>query len=126
MALFPRWSNLKHFGNVSTTTFGDGQAFYDILKAYFGIYCSRSKHDLLPFLQCILPCIVQLLPRNSIFINCIRTYQRYRLMIGLNCISERRLQRLLEIIERYKDDFLVRSSLYILILWETCSSKFPQ
>jgi hypothetical protein len=24
--------NLKHFGNVSTTTFGDGQVFYDILK----------------------------------------------------------------------------------------------
>ncbi|PPQ87069.1 hypothetical protein CVT25_000049 [Psilocybe cyanescens] len=87
MALFPRWSNLKHFSNVSTTTFGDGQAFYDILK-------------------CILPCIVQLLPRNSIFVKCIRTYQRYRLMIGLTCMSERRLQRLSGIIEKYQDEFL--------------------
>jgi len=34
MALFPRWSNLKHFYHVSTTTFGDGQAYYDILKVY--------------------------------------------------------------------------------------------
>ena len=112
MALFPRWSNLKHFNNVSTTTFGDGQVFYDILKVRFCNYCLHSKHDLVPFLQCILPCIVQLLPRNSIFINCIRTYQRYRLMIGLNCMSDRRLHHLSEIIERYKDEFLVRS-LYI-------------
>lgn len=42
MALFPRWSNLKHFRNVSTTTFGDGQAFYDILKVQF-------LHLLFPF-----------------------------------------------------------------------------
>ncbi|KAF8800476.1 hypothetical protein BYT27DRAFT_7262875 [Phlegmacium glaucopus] len=93
MALFPCWSNLKHFHNVSTTTFGDGQAFYDILK-------------------CILPCIIQLLPRNSIFVKCIRTYQRYRLMIGLNCMSERRLQRLSEIIGRYKDEFLKLCNVY--------------
>ena len=32
MAIFPRWSNLKHFNNVTTTHFTDGQAFYDILK----------------------------------------------------------------------------------------------
>ena len=32
MAMFPRWSNLKHFNAVTTTHFADGQAFYDILK----------------------------------------------------------------------------------------------
>jgi hypothetical protein len=32
MMMFPRWSNLKHFNNVTTTHFTDGQAFYDILK----------------------------------------------------------------------------------------------
>jgi len=32
MAIFSRWSNLKHFNNVTTTHFTDGQAFYDILK----------------------------------------------------------------------------------------------
>ena len=36
---------------------------------------------------------MQLLPKNSIFIKCIQAYQRYRLMIGLNCMSERRLQQ---------------------------------
>ncbi len=41
MALFPRWNDLKHFGNVSTTTFGDGQAFYDILKV---ILCLSLKN----------------------------------------------------------------------------------
>ena len=61
------------------------------------------------FSQCILPCIVQLLPKNSIFIKCIRAYQCYRLMIGLNCMSERRLQRLSDIIERYKNTFMVCS-----------------
>ncbi|KAG5650062.1 hypothetical protein H0H81_000906 [Sphagnurus paluster] len=38
MALFPHWSNLKHFPNVSTTTFGDGQVFYDILKKLSKVY----------------------------------------------------------------------------------------
>ena len=32
MADFPWWSDLKHFNNVTTTHFTDGQAFYDILK----------------------------------------------------------------------------------------------
>jgi hypothetical protein len=32
MAIFPRWSGLKHFNAVTTTHFTDGQAFYDILK----------------------------------------------------------------------------------------------
>ena len=32
MAVFPRWSGLKHFNAVTTTHFTDGQAFYDILK----------------------------------------------------------------------------------------------
>ena len=32
MGIFPRWNGLKHFYNVTTTHFTDGQAFYDILK----------------------------------------------------------------------------------------------
>ncbi|KAJ7646328.1 hypothetical protein DFH06DRAFT_997719, partial [Mycena polygramma] len=46
MAKVPRWKNLKHFSNVTTEEYTDGQAFLDILK-------------------CILPCIVQLLDSNS-------------------------------------------------------------
>ncbi|KAJ7090711.1 hypothetical protein C8R44DRAFT_835939 [Mycena epipterygia] len=69
MAKVPRWRGLKHFLNVTTEEYTDGQAFLDILK-------------------CILPCIVQLLPSNSPLVHCIRAYQRYRFMIGLRCISE--------------------------------------
>ncbi len=112
MAQFPRWSNLKHFSNVSTTTFGDGQVFYDILKVHSAFTIPKINSVDSQSLQCILPCIVQLLPRNSIFIKCICTYQQYRLMIGLNCMSERCLQRLSKIIERYKEEFIVCSMLY--------------
>lgn len=45
MALFPRWSDLKHFCNVSTTTFGDGQAFYDILKANFHVHHWNKRNS---------------------------------------------------------------------------------
>jgi len=44
MADFPRWSDLKHFNNVTTTHFTDGQAFYDILKVcacFFAKLASR-------------------------------------------------------------------------------------
>jgi hypothetical protein len=42
MADFPRWSDLKHFNNVTTTHFTDGQAFYDILKVSFFFFASRQ------------------------------------------------------------------------------------
>ncbi|KAJ7867316.1 hypothetical protein B0H13DRAFT_2559912 [Mycena leptocephala] len=71
----PRWRNLKHFSNVTTEEYTDGQAFLDILK-------------------CILPCIVQLLPSNSSLVHCIRSYQLYRFSIGLDCISEVQISRL--------------------------------
>ncbi|KAJ7826131.1 hypothetical protein B0H14DRAFT_2163033, partial [Mycena olivaceomarginata] len=64
MRQFPRWPNLKHFNQVTTVHFTDGQSFYDILK-------------------CILPSIVQLLPRNSTLIHCIRAYQCYRITVGM-------------------------------------------
>lgn len=43
MAFFPRWSNLKHFNNVTTTHFTDGQAFYDILKVRADLFWRVSK-----------------------------------------------------------------------------------
>ncbi|KAJ7663215.1 hypothetical protein DFH06DRAFT_1395296 [Mycena polygramma] len=69
MAKVPRWKNLKHFSNVTTEEYTDGQAFLDILK-------------------CILPCIVQLLDSNSALVNCLRAYQLYRFNIGLKCSSK--------------------------------------
>jgi len=52
--------------------------------------------------QCILPCIVQLLPAGSPLVHCIRAYVRYRMMIGMHCMTEERLQRLRNMITTYK------------------------
>ncbi|KAJ6525334.1 hypothetical protein B0H19DRAFT_1276131 [Mycena capillaripes] len=53
MREFSRWPGLKHFNQVTTIKFTEGQTFYDILKS-------------------VLPCIVQILPRNSPLNHCIR------------------------------------------------------
>ena len=40
MGVFPRWNGLKHFYNVTTIKFTDGQSFYDILKvSFFVLLC---------------------------------------------------------------------------------------
>ncbi|KAJ7125922.1 hypothetical protein C8R44DRAFT_702274 [Mycena epipterygia] len=83
MRRFPRWPNLKHFNEVTTVHFTDGQSFYDILK-------------------CILPCIVQLFSNDNALVHCIRGYQRYRIMVGMHCMPEHRLQRLDTFIEDYE------------------------
>ncbi|KAJ7651757.1 hypothetical protein B0H17DRAFT_1215217 [Mycena rosella] len=83
MGKVPRWWKLKHFPNVTTEDYTDGQAFLDILK-------------------CILPCIVQLLPSNSALVHCIRAYQQYRFMLGLKCLSTTRTGRLREYLGRYE------------------------
>ncbi|KII90328.1 hypothetical protein PLICRDRAFT_107314, partial [Plicaturopsis crispa FD-325 SS-3] len=79
----PRWSRLKNFQNVTTIEYADGQAYLDILKG-------------------ILPCLVQILPRNSPLIHCIRAYARYRMMVGLHCMSESRLKRLEKYLAAYE------------------------
>ncbi|EGO30797.1 hypothetical protein SERLADRAFT_404810 [Serpula lacrymans var. lacrymans S7.9] len=78
-----RWPGLKHFMNVTTVKYADGQVFYDILK-------------------CILHCIVQILPRNSTLVHGIQAYARYPLMIGLICMTEGRTHRLKEYITQYE------------------------
>ncbi|GJE89869.1 hypothetical protein PsYK624_059800 [Phanerochaete sordida] len=65
----PRWANLKHFNNATTIEYADGQTFYDILR-------------------CLLPCLVELMPRNSALIHCLRAYAKFRVLIGLKCVSE--------------------------------------
>ncbi|KAJ7029418.1 hypothetical protein C8F04DRAFT_1237112 [Mycena alexandri] len=54
-----KWPGLKHFNQVTTTHFANGQAFYDILK---------------------------ILPRNSALVHCIRAYQRVRIMTDMHCM----------------------------------------
>ncbi|KAK6966916.1 hypothetical protein R3P38DRAFT_3337690 [Favolaschia claudopus] len=51
---------------------------------------------------CILPCIVQILPPNSALVHCLRSYQRLRAMIGMNCMSDSRLYRLATFIKDYE------------------------
>jgi hypothetical protein len=44
--------------------------------------------------QCILPCIVDFLPKNSVLVHCIRAYLKFRILVGLKCMTESRLERL--------------------------------
>ncbi|KAJ7053222.1 hypothetical protein C8F01DRAFT_1065057 [Mycena amicta] len=74
MANVPRWPGLKHFENVTTKQMNDGQQYLDIEK-------------------CILPCIVQLLPNNSPWIHVIRAHIRYRMILGLHCITDEQIAR---------------------------------
>ncbi|KAK7034357.1 hypothetical protein R3P38DRAFT_2385072, partial [Favolaschia claudopus] len=83
MRKFARWPELKHFNQVTTIHFSDGETFYHIMK-------------------CILPCIVQILPRNSVLVHCLRSYQRLRVMIGMTCMPETRLDRLATFIKDYE------------------------
>ncbi|THU98550.1 hypothetical protein K435DRAFT_818849 [Dendrothele bispora CBS 962.96] len=79
----PRWSNLKHFSQVMHLEYVDGRDMFHISK-------------------CIIPCLVQLLPKNSSLLHCIRSYARIRMMVDLDCISEDDLSRLEGYIARYQ------------------------
>ena len=67
----------------------------------------------LTLLQCILPCIVQRLRKNSALVHCICAYMRYRMMIGLHCMSESRLMRLRQYISDYQNWCMVRYSIVL-------------
>ncbi|KAJ7217054.1 hypothetical protein GGX14DRAFT_358335 [Mycena pura] len=70
----PRWPGLKHFENVTTKEMNNGQEFFDIEKS-------------------LLPCVVQLLPKKSPWVHIIRAHARYRMMLGLHCISDQQIAR---------------------------------
>ncbi|EGO30646.1 hypothetical protein SERLADRAFT_404725 [Serpula lacrymans var. lacrymans S7.9] len=73
-----RSPGLKHFMNVTTVEYADGQVFYDILK-------------------CILPRIVQILPKNSTLVHG-RTHQLKQYIIQYEQCCE-------HISNDYKKDF---------------------
>ncbi|KAK7034389.1 hypothetical protein R3P38DRAFT_3185238 [Favolaschia claudopus] len=75
MRKFARWPGLKHFNRVTTVHFSDGETFYHIIK---------------------------ILPPNSALVHCLRSYQRLRAMIGMNCMSDSRLYRLATFIKDYE------------------------
>ncbi|KAJ7729422.1 hypothetical protein B0H14DRAFT_2640427 [Mycena olivaceomarginata] len=73
MAEFPRWRGLDHFTAATAIDFTEGNAF-------------------LALLECIVPCVVHLLPRNSPLVNALRALQQFRIMVGMDCTLESRLQ----------------------------------
>ncbi|KAJ7306665.1 hypothetical protein DFH08DRAFT_516164 [Mycena albidolilacea] len=83
MREFSRWPGLKHFNQVTTVHFTDGQSFYDIEKS-------------------VLPCIVQILPRNNPLVHCIRAAEQVRIMTGMTCMPVSRIDRLRTFIKAYE------------------------
>ncbi|KAF8582945.1 hypothetical protein K439DRAFT_1349884, partial [Ramaria rubella] len=83
MRQMPRWRGLKHFNAVSTTDFADGNSYRDILK-------------------CILPCLVNLMPRNSSLVHCIRICACLCMIAGLHAITEPQIQYISECLAKYE------------------------
>lgn len=66
--------------------------------------------------QGILHAIVPLLPARSPLVQCLRAYQRIRMMIGLHCITDTQLDRLKTYIAAYEKACNVRLPLLLPIL----------
>jgi hypothetical protein len=101
MKNFPRWRNLKHFNDVATVDFSDGQAFVDIMK----VCSSRCSRGIIEFvaIQGIIYCVVDLLGKNDPLLHALRQYARCRIMIGMACMTEDRLQQLEKYVQSYSD-----------------------
>ncbi|KAJ7692037.1 hypothetical protein B0H14DRAFT_2651828, partial [Mycena olivaceomarginata] len=98
MAKVPRWPGLKHFPNVTTKDINDGQSWLDIEKVgNCCIYWRLSDGTV----QCILPCVVQLLPRNSPLVHAIRAHLLTRMFMGLHCISDDQIKRK----DKYQEEY---------------------
>ncbi|KAJ6485311.1 hypothetical protein C8R47DRAFT_1016572 [Mycena vitilis] len=83
MSQFPRWRGLKHTLSPTTIDYSDGQTFVDILKSS-------------------LPCLVQLLPRNSPFVHLVRILDKLRVMLGLCVTTKTRLDHSDELLREYE------------------------
>ncbi|KAJ7801701.1 hypothetical protein B0H14DRAFT_2386154, partial [Mycena olivaceomarginata] len=78
---------LKHFDNVTTKDINDGQSWLDIEKNLTNLYP-----------QCILPCVVQLLPKNSPLVHTICAHLLMRMMMEYGKYS-------VKLKEKYKKSF---------------------
>ncbi|KIJ29756.1 hypothetical protein M422DRAFT_188008, partial [Sphaerobolus stellatus SS14] len=83
MRQVPRWRGLKHFNAVVAVDFSDGNSYRDILK-------------------CILPCIVNILPRNSTIVQAIRLCAIIREIASLNPVTEEHIEYLERCLPRYQ------------------------
>ncbi|KAJ7083821.1 hypothetical protein C8R43DRAFT_1115465 [Mycena crocata] len=83
MSEFPRWRGLKHTLSPTTIDYSEGQTFVDILKSS-------------------LPCLVQLLTRNSLFVRIVRVMDKLRIMLGLPVTTKTRLDHTDKLILEYE------------------------
>ncbi|KAK6967147.1 hypothetical protein R3P38DRAFT_3244617 [Favolaschia claudopus] len=84
MGKFPRWRDLKHISNPTNIDYSEGQTFLDILK-------------------CALSCIVQLVPANSCLVRLIRCMVKVRMMLGLEVVTDTRMEHLREFVAEYEN-----------------------
>ncbi|VDB87329.1 unnamed protein product [Peniophora sp. CBMAI 1063] len=70
-----RWRSLRHFERVASREYYDANVYMDVSR-------------------CLPACIVQLFPPNSAVVHWARAYQHVRMLLGLECNSENRLNSL--------------------------------
>jgi hypothetical protein len=101
MGNYPRWLGLKHFANVENITFTDADQYMDILKVSSEKLRVNMLYHVLKRIQCILPCICQLLGKDSPLVHCIRAYQQFCIMVGMTVMTADRLERLQTYLDSY-------------------------
>ena len=77
--------------------FSDGQTFYDILKVSFLIQSFQS----LTIMQCLVYCIVALLPPDSSLVHCLWAFVKFRILVGMTTLTESRKEILTAVIAEY-------------------------
>ncbi|KIJ30269.1 hypothetical protein M422DRAFT_268237 [Sphaerobolus stellatus SS14] len=83
MSQVPRWRGLNHYQEVTAVDFADGNNYRDILK-------------------CILPCIVDILPRDSVVVQAIRLCGIIRTIASLNPVSDEQIECLEKCLPKYE------------------------
>ncbi|KAJ6589204.1 hypothetical protein B0H19DRAFT_1103276 [Mycena capillaripes] len=68
------------------------------------------------FFQSLLSCIVQLLPKDSPWVHAIRAHIRYRMMLGLHCITDEQIER--------KEKYQLRYGKWCMKITEKCGYNF--
>ncbi|KIJ28043.1 hypothetical protein M422DRAFT_270732 [Sphaerobolus stellatus SS14] len=77
-----RWRGLNHYQEVTAVDFADGNNYRDILK-------------------CILPCIVDILPRDSIVVQAIRLCGINQTVASLNLVSDEQIEYMEKCLPKY-------------------------
>ncbi|KIJ50224.1 hypothetical protein M422DRAFT_245466 [Sphaerobolus stellatus SS14] len=79
----PRWRGLNLYQEVTAVDFADGNNYRDIFK-------------------CILPCIVDILPRDSVVVQAIRLCGMIRTIASLNLVSDEQIEYIEKCLPKYE------------------------